>query len=82
MSDFDMFMISHGKSCQNSGAALTLGNLIRSGSRCQDVQTLTEHHAADVVHALGDGVPGPGYSDAPLSAARQSVASNLKWEHS
>ena len=82
MSDFDMFMISHGKSCQNSGAALTRGNLIRSGPRCQDVQTLTEHHAADVVHALGDGVPGPGHGDTPLSAAGQRVAGNLKWEHS
>ena len=81
MSDFDMFMISHGKSCQNSGAALTRGNLIRSGPRCQDVQTLTEHHAADVVHALGDGVPGPGHGDAPLRAARQRVAGNLNWEY-
>ena len=86
MSDFDRFMISHGYPSHNSGAALTRGNLISAGHgrwgsySDHDVPLLTEHHAADVVHALGDGVPGPGHGDAPLSAARQSVASHLKKE--
>ena len=82
MSDFDRFMISHGYPSHNSGAGLTWGDLIsaghgRWGYSDHDVPLLTEHDAADVVHALCDGVPGPGHGDAPLSAARQSVACHL-----
>ena len=38
---------------------------------------LTEHDAADVVDALGDGLLAPGHRDAALRAARQRVARHL-----
>ena len=42
------------------------------------VVSLTEHDAADVVNTLGDGLSASRHGDTPLSAARQSVASNLR----
>ena len=48
------------------------------GVRCQMSWSLTEHDAADVVNTLGDRLSPPGHGDTPLSAARQSVTSNLQ----
>ena len=36
-----------------------------------------QHHAADVVDALGDGVGGPGNGHRPLRRVRQHLAGDL-----